>query len=237
MKKLILILFLTGFCVTVNAQNHYFELYTDSAALKNQNDAMILDFETRIQLIEPSFNFNGLTTEIPNIPMPGQYRYKTNKIYHNTWQIGGPSMEGFLTEVTGSQDNGKNAAALFFFGFFLPHEIGHALQYQTNNVPKSNYDGEYEANEIAVLYWRSKGKQKELQECYEIAKTVLTKLKNPVPENVDEKEYITEHYDELTKDPYKYGYIQFSQIIKILETKSLQSFDEYIKKYFIKKTD
>lgn len=237
MKKTILILSLTWFCVTVKAQNNYFEVYTDSTALKNQNDAMILDFETRIKVVKPFFSFKGLTTEIPRTFMPGQYWPETNKIYHSTWQVLRAPMEGFLTDVTGSQDSGKNLAALFFYGFFLPHEIGHALHYETNNVPKNDYDGEYEANEIAVLYWRSKGYQKELQECYEIAKIALSKLKNPVPENVDENEYINEHYNELINEPYKYGYILFSQITKILEDKSLPGFEEYIKKYFIRETD
>lgn len=237
MKNILLIFVLNWFCTSVNAQNNYFELYTDSTALKIQNDAMILDFETQLKKIDPSFNFNGLTTEIPNVFMPGQYRYKTNKIYLNTWQIGGPPMESFLTDVTGSKESGEKAGALFFYGFFLPHEIGHAIHYQTNNIPKNNYDSEYEANEIAVAYWRSKGKYKELQECYQIAKKVLTKLENPVPANEGEKKYITEHYDGLIKNPYKYGYIQFSQIVKILEDKSLPKFETYIKKYFATKSE
>lgn len=234
MKRILSILLLTWLCITAKAQNDYFEIYTDSAALKNQNDELIHDIETQVKLVEPSFSFKGLTTEIPKTFMPGQYRSKTNKIYQLTWQIGGPPMESFLTEVGGNSENGKVLAALFFYGFFLPHEVGHALQYHTENVPKNNYDGEYKANELALLYWRSKGKQKELQQCYEMAKMVLSKVKNPIPENVDEKKYITEHYDELLKDPYKYAFIQFLQIVKIMEDKSLPDFDTYIKKYFKK---
>lgn len=234
MKRILSVLILSWICITAKAQNNYFEIYTDSAALKDQNDAMIRDIETRIKLIQPSFSFKGLTTEIPNRFMPGQYRHKTNKIYHLTWQIGGPPMEKFLIEVGGSSDSGKVLAAMFFYGFFLPHEIGHALQYHTDNVPKNDFDGEYQASEVAVSYWRSKGKEKELQQCYEMAKKVLTKLKNPIPENVDAKKYMTEHYDELLRDPYKYGYIQFSQIVDILEDKSLPDFDTYIKKYLTK---
>jgi len=143
-------------------------------------------------------------------------------------------MESFLAEMGGSTDRGKSLAALFFYGFFLPHEVGHALQYHTNKVPKNAYDGEYEANELAVLYWRSKRRDKELQQCIEMAKKILMKLNNPVPENAEAKKYITEHYDELLKDPYKYAFIQFSQIVKILDDRSLPDFDTYIKKYFTK---
>jgi len=231
MKRVVSLSLVCWICLTTNAQNNYFEIYTDTAALKNQNDALILDVERQIKRIEPSFDFDGLTTEIPETFMPGQYRLKTNKIYLNTWQVGGPPMVGFLTEVTGSEDNGENAAALFFYGFFLPHEIGHALKYQTDNVPKDNYDAEYEANEIAVSYWRSKAKKMELRKCYKMAKKVLAKLKNPIPYHVDAKDYITADYNELLQDPYRYGYIQFSQIVEILENKSLPDFDTYIKKY------
>lgn len=231
MKRILSILLLSWICITVNAQNKYFEIYTDSAALKNQNDEMILDIETRIKLVQPSFSFKELTTEIPNRFMPGQYRSKPNKIYHNTWQIGGPPMEAFLNEVSGSTANGKVLAGIFFYGFFLPHEIGHAFQYHTNSTPTNDFDAEYQASELAVSYWRSKGKQKELEQCYEMAKNVLKKLKNPIPENVDEKKYLTEHYNELLQDPYKYGYIQFSQIVKILEDQSLPNFEAYVKKH------
>src|SRR5690606_4046432 len=122
------------------------------------------------------FSFKGLTTEIPKTFMPGQYRQKTNMIYHTTWEIGGPPMIGFLTEAMGSEEEGIKMAGLFFYGFFFPHEVGHALQYHANRVPTNNYDAEYEANEVAILYWRSKGKHKELQQCYEIAKKTLLKL-------------------------------------------------------------
>ncbi len=235
MKKTISLLLLCWLYFSATAQNNYFELYTDSAILKKQNDELISDMETRIKLLEPSFSFNGLTTETPNVFMQGQFRYNTNKIYHIIWPTGEPVMQGFLTEVTGSPEDGKKMAALVFYGFFFPHEIGHALQFHTNNVPKNDYDGEYEANEIAVLYWRAKGKNTELQQCYEMAKKALKKLKNPVPENTDAQQYINEHYNELVQDPYKYGYIQFSQIVKIMEDKSLPEFDVYIKKYFVPK--
>jgi len=81
MKRILPILLLSWFCITANAQNHYFEIYTDSAALKNQNDDLIRDIETRVKFVKPSFSFKGLTTEIPKTFMPGQYRSKPNKIY------------------------------------------------------------------------------------------------------------------------------------------------------------
>ena len=141
-------------------------------------------------------------------------------------------MEAFLTDIAGSQAKGKEMASLFFYGFFFPHEIGHALQYRTKNVPESAYDAEYEANELAVAYWRTQGRTKELEQCYVWAKKALKKLENPVPEGADAKKYITEHYWDLVADPYKYGYIQFSQIVEVMENQELPDFQTYIKRYF-----
>lgn len=234
MKTIFSILCIFWMFTSAKAQNSYFEIYTDSAALKNQNDEMISDIEASIKLLEPSFSFKGLTTEIPKTFMHGQYRSKTNKIYQLTWQIGGPPMEKFLADVSGSADDGKVLAGMFFYGFFLPHEIGHAFQHHTGTAPENNYNGEYKANEFAVAYWKSRGKKKELAKCLKLAKAVLAKLKNPIPGGVDKEKYLTEHYNELLQDPYKYGYIQFSQIVNILENKSLPDFNTYVKEHFKK---
>jgi len=234
MKKAIIFFFIYSLCVNAQSQNQYFQLYTDSAELKNGNDSMIREFEMMVKKTQPSFSFNGLSTESPNTFMPGQYRSKTNKIYQVTWPTAKPAMGPFLTSVMGSVEEGEKGAGLFFYGFFFPHEIGHALHYNTKMVPGNNYDAEYEANVIAVLYWRSKGRHKELDQCYAMAKKILPKFVNPVPENADAKQYITEHYNELSQNPLQYGYIQFSQIVTILEDKSLPDFDTYISKYFPK---
>ncbi|MBX2931629.1 MAG: hypothetical protein KF781_06780 [Chitinophagaceae bacterium] len=54
-------------------------------------------------------------------------------------------------------------------------------------------------------------------------------MKNPVPANENYKEYITKHYNELASDPYKYGYIQFSQFVEIYENNKLSGFGTFIK--------
>lgn len=118
------------------AQNKYFQPYIDSAALKKDNDALIADFETMVQQVQPGFSINGLTTAIPEKFMPGMYLHKTNKIYHVTWQTGWPPMQDFLVKMAGTSDSAQTMGALFFHGYFFPHEVGHALQYHSNNVPK-----------------------------------------------------------------------------------------------------
>ena len=231
MKTTVFAILLFCACTIATAQNKYFEIFTDSTALKTENDRLIEHIESRVQLIKPSFSFNGLTTEVPNTFMPGQYLQKTNKIYLNTWQVGGPPMEAFLTEMAGGKDEGIRMGGLFFYGFFLPHEIGHAMQYTTSNVPENRYDAEYEANEFAVSYWKKQGRDTELQQCYDMALAALKKLKNPVPEGQSMKQYFNDNYHELIKDPNKYGYFQLLQIVQVMDDKSLPDFYSYIRKY------
>lgn len=56
MKKVLICLLLSWFCITAKTQNSYFKIYLDSAALKNQNDELIRDIETRVKLVESSFS-------------------------------------------------------------------------------------------------------------------------------------------------------------------------------------
>ena len=235
MKTIISIVMFILLSVSTNAQNKYFQLFTDGTLFKKANDSLIRDIENKLKKINPAFSFNGMTTEVSDTFLNGQYLPKTNIIYQITIQTARPVMGGFLTDLAGSEAGADSLAGLIFYGFFLPHEIGHGLEYNSDNVPNNKFQSEYEANVFATLYWRSVGKEKELQQCYEMAKKIVSKLKDPIPENVDAKQYITEHYDELMQDPYKYGYIQFSQIVSILEDKSLPDFTTYVKKYLQKK--
>lgn len=211
------------------AQNKLFQLFTDSTALKRENNLLIKDFEAQVKIIKPSINFNGLKTITKDSLYAGYYLPKDNSIYLSTWNVTPKMIKDFCTELTGSKLEGEKLAAMYFFGFFLPHEAAHGLQFNAKIRKDNEYDNEYEANKIAILYWRKKGKERELKICYAIAKNVLSKLKNPIPQGEDEKRYLTANYDEMSQDPYKYGYIMFKQIVDIFEDKSIGDFDTYVR--------
>lgn len=112
----------------------------------------------------------------------------------------------------------------------MAHELGHAYFAQKPKIGIDNgYDSEYAANTFGILYWRAAGEGENLKRCYDYAKKMLQTLKNPVPANADVKTYIKENYYKLAADPYKYGFIQFSQFVEIYEKKDLPDFDTYIK--------
>lgn len=233
MKKLLLTLILFFATVYLCSQNTLFQLYDDGDALKKHSDELIADIEKEVKSINPAFSFNGLTTEISETFIPGHYRPNTNRIYYCTWPVAKPAMADFSIKAVGSMEAGDQLAAHYFFGYFLAHEIGHAMDFNTGKIPDNRYDSEYYANVFAMLYWRCKGRDKELQKCYEIAKNALTKLKDPVQAGTDRKKFVTENYAKLTQDHMGYAYILFSQIVEIMEDKSLPDFKTYMKeKYF-----
>lgn len=234
MRKTLSTIYLMIVSCSIMAQDKVFEVYTDSTLLQKDNDAIISDIEARVKTLNPSFSFKGLKT-VTNHSPGGYFLYNQNIIHHATWDIEEKFIGQFATELTGSKEKGKEFSGLFIHGFFLPHEVGHALQYHTNNWKNDSlYANEYQASEIALLYWKSKGKVTELEKCYDLAKTAISKIKNPFPENIDIEKHFTEHYNEFLRNPQKYSYVMFSQIVQVFEDKSLPDFDTYVKTRLLK---
>jgi hypothetical protein len=48
---------------------------------------------------------------------------------------------------------------------------------------------------------------------------------------MSEEDYFTKNFNEGSRNPYTYGYMQFKQFIQIYEDTSLPEFDPFIKKY------
>ena len=232
--RLFLFLFL-GLVNDTFAQKNVFKLYTDSVLLRNDSDLIIADFESRVKKVDSQVSFNGLKTIVKDNLFSGNYLERTNRIYLPHWPTAPKPIKDFCTQVMGGKKEGEQLAAMYFYGFFLPHEVGHGLQFNAHVRKDNEYDNEYDANVMALLYWRAKGKDKEMAECYRIAKIVLSKLKNPIPENADEKKYFTEHYEEMAQNADQYAYMLFKQIVIIFEDKNLPDFNTYIGQYLAKK--
>lgn len=214
--------------ITVKAQQNLFSLYTDSAALVNDANQFIGQFAKAVKKIRPDLAVKPkaiLNTQLSLI----FYNDKNNTVNFPLWEQVVLPQQNFFFKLGGSEAEGKKVFGLLFNGFYLPHELGHAVQYAASQNFNNEYDKEYFANTIAVLYWRHVGKIKELETSYRYAKKFLSQLKNPVPVGEDEKEYLTKNYKELSNDPFKYGYFEFSQFVKIYEDKLLPSFSVFVK--------
>lgn len=228
MKNLsfLLLLFLSFY---TNAQNRWFSTYNDSIALKSDAEKIVSQFRQNVKSANPSIKLDEWKVVKNTSPYLIYIQYKTVNL--PLWEEVIPQQKDFFTEVSGGKKKGKNVFGVFFNGFYLIHELGHGLSGSTGKEFDNAFDAKYNANKIAIMYWRYVGKKSKLKQCYTYAKKILTHLKNPVPKGENTKEYMTKHYEEFTSDPYKYGYIQFSQFVEIYENKNLPDFETFIKNY------
>ncbi|RYG18390.1 MAG: hypothetical protein EOO07_09055 [Chitinophagaceae bacterium] len=231
MNKLLTLLFIIiGF--SSYSQKKLFCVYKDSASLVKDANDIVADFTAKVNSLRPVFDSQSVAI-LNTKPFLIFYSPKANKVNLPIWYQVIPSQKKFFFELAGGEKQGEELFGLFFNGFYLPHEMAHALQHAAKIKAPNLYQNEYMANEIAILYWRKVKRSKELQKCYEYAKKIVKALPSPVPEGEDPIKYFNEHYAELGSDPYKYGYYQFAQFVKIYDDKTLKGFDEYIQEYLL----
>ena len=232
MKK-IASLFILCFVFTAGiAQKNWFTLYNDSAALVTDAKAITAAFSKDIKKIKPSIDFN-VRAILNTTPYLIYYYGEGNDRTANLpkWDQVIEPQKQFFYEVAGNEAEGKKLFGLFFNGFYLPHELAHAVEHYTKGDLKGSYKEEYFANIVAMLWWKKQGRSAELKTCYEMAKKVWAKLPNPIPAGITMEEYFTNNYEQATKDPYVYGYMQFKQFIMVYEDKSLKDFDSFMISY------
>lgn len=232
MKKIITFIILLS-TFTAYSQKKFFRLYSDSAELVQDANQIVADFTAKVELISSVFNSHPKAI-LNTKPFLIFYSPKSNLVNLPIWSQVIPAQKKFFYELGGNENKGEKIFGLFFNGFYLPHELGHALQKAADKRETSLYQNEYFANTVAILYWRKANRTKELRRCYVFAKQMVSQLPNPVPEGEDPIKYFNEHYQELGADPYKYGYYQFAQFTKIYEDKSLKGFDDFVREYLIK---
>ncbi len=232
MKKLLLIIILLT-SLGAYSQRKLFRLYNDSATLVQDANYVIAAFSTHLNSISPMFNSQPKAI-LNTKPFLIFYSPKSNLINLPIWKQVISQQKEFFYKLGGNEKKGRKIFGLFFNGFYLPHELGHAIQNATNKKESNLYLNEYFANTISILYWRKVNREKELRQCYKYAKQMVRKLPNPAPEGEDPIRYFNEHYQELGADPYKYGYYQFAQFVEIYENKSLKDFDGFIREFLSK---
>ncbi len=208
-----------------NAQKNWFKTYTDSVALVKDGNQVSAQFIKDIKRICPNLKFDVKTILHTT---PYLIYFEKDTAHLPLWAQVIPEQKSFFYEVAGSEADGKKAFGLFFNGFYLPHELGHAFEYFSKERIDGSYQSEYFANIVAILWWKKQHKEKELKECYDYARKMWAKLPNPVPEGMTIEEYFSKNYEQATQNPYVYGYMQFKQFILIYEDKSLPDFDTFI---------
>jgi len=215
-----------------SAQPQWFKLYEDSTTLVNDGKAITAAFTKDILQLKPGISFS-VNTKLNTTPYLIFYWGENGERTANLpkWDQVIEPQKQFFYQVAGSEAAGKDMFRLFFNGFYLPHELGHALEHIHKGTLKGSYQEEYFANIVGMLWWKKQGKTKELKECYEFAKKVWAKLPNPIPSGNTMEEFFTANYQKATEDPFVYGYMQFKQFILVYEDDTLPDFDSFIKSY------
>lgn len=226
-KKLFLSAFFFLLTEAILAQNIWFKLHQDSVELKQQAETIKDLFVQDINAIKPELNFS-LRTTIKTTPMLIFYNEQTAHI--PLWSELPEPMQNWFYEQGESISNGRKIFALFFNGFYLPHELAHGFEDLLGKL-KHSYQNEFFANTVAILWLRKHNYHEELKNCYEAAKKIMAKTPNPVPEGELAEDFFTKNYSEILHNgnPSVYGYMQFGQFIKIYEDERLPDFDTYIK--------
>lgn len=226
MKKTFIISALLLFTISTNAQKNWFSTYSYSIELLKDARFITEKFTKDIKKSNPTIKFD-IKTVIHTTPYLIYFENNTANL--PLWEQVIPEQKMFFTDIAGNEKEGKKVFGLFFNGFYLPHELGHAYEYALKGNIMNSYQSEYFANTIAMLWWKKQGQEKSLKLCYKYAKKMWLKLPNPVPDNTTIQDYFRENYEKASQNPYQYGYMQFKQFIYIYEDKSLPDFDTFIK--------
>ncbi|MCF6141059.1 hypothetical protein L1S34_07160 [Flavobacterium sp. K77] len=236
MRKIIFLILLFGVSNKIVAQPDWFHIYTDSTALVLDGNSITTQFIKDVKKINPKINFDVkavLNTTPYLIYYDGSGPEKTANM--PLWSQVISPIKQFFYEMAGDEVQGKLAFGYFFNGFYLPHELAHALQDVKEGNQNGSYKNELFANTLAILWWRKQGREKELKLCYESAKKMWQKLPNPIPTNSTIEDFFNQNYEQASQDPSVYGYMQFKQFIQVYEDKTLPSFDEFVSNYLSQK--
>lgn len=228
-KQIFFITFLLAYSGITPAQSVWFRLHQDSIGLIQEADLLKNMFVQDINSLKPELNFS-LQTALKTTPMLIYYDNKTAHI--PLWGQLPEQTQDWFYEMGGNINNGHKIFALFFNGFYLPHELAHGFEDLLGKLNRS-YQNEYFANTVAILWLRKHNYHEKLRECYEAAKDIMAKTPNPVPDGQVAENFFTENYSDIIQNgnPSVYGYMQFGQFIKIYEDNSLPDFDTYVKHY------
>ena len=216
-------------CTSSVAQQKWFTLYHDSVALVNDANAISNRFINDVKRMKKDLTFGP---EVIVNTQPNLVFYADNTVNLPLWEEVDPGIKGFFSTIAGSEADGEKIFGLMFNGFYLIHELGHALQDAIDPAELTgSYEHEYSANVIAMLYWKKVGRSEQLQECYEEVKKASARLRDPVPAGTEKEQYFTEQYYQAAQDPFVYAYMQFYQFIEIYEDPAMPDFDTFLKEY------
>ncbi|MCI4443529.1 MAG: hypothetical protein JHC39_08500 [Lentimicrobium sp.] len=148
MKNCFLLTFLVCFQIGT-AQEKWFTTYTDTISLVNDAQLITKSFSKNIIKINKNIKYDIKTVLHTTPYLIYFYKDAANIPF---WDQVIPEQKQFFYEIAGSEEEGKKIFGLFFNGFYLPHELGHAFEFALKGETAGSYQGEYFANTVAILW-------------------------------------------------------------------------------------
>lgn len=222
------------FPVFLFSQTPLFKVYSDSAKLVQDAKIITNDFMQQVYKTDESLKVIKPTAVLNTTPYLIFWDDSSQTANMPIWQQVIPQQKQFFIQLNQNNEaEGLRMFGLFFNGFYLPHELSHAVEWHLvfhskKRKSQGYYMSEYFANTLAIIYWRKSGRTAELEACYKFAKQMVAQLPNPVPAGEDKIAYFNNNYERMTSNPFAYGYYQFSQFVEIYEKKELPSFEAYL---------
>lgn len=150
----------------------------------------------------------------------------TISIQYALWEDLPPEVRSLFAEFTGrGLAAGKSLYELYFYGYNIPHEVGHILRVVAKTRTDRQWDEELSCNRFAVAFWRGRGAVDLLQQLEEILTVCVSHLVDPCPPGSDRADYFNKHYQELS-DPPSYAHYQFNMVLSALAQP--MSFDQIL---------
>jgi len=137
-------------------------------------------------------------------------------IQYALWEDLPPEVRSVIAAFTGKGlAAGKSLYELYFYGYNIPHEVGHILRTVAGTRTEQQWEEEMSANRFAVAFWRARGAVVLLRQLEEILTSCLSRMVDPCPPGMDRAGYFNQHYQELI-DPPSYGHYQFNMVLEAL---------------------
>ncbi|MCA9565111.1 MAG: hypothetical protein KC561_16550 [Myxococcales bacterium] len=143
------------------------------------------------------------------------WRARERMVAVPVWDELAPPQHALFEEMAAGI-GGQTLFDWLFRWFFVPHELGHALQSSVCPDRFGHYHSEQQANDIAVAFWMI-ARPEALDVLEQIIATVAAGVPNPVPEGEQPAAFFDTNYDTLASDPWAYGYFQFRFVSSSLE--------------------
>jgi hypothetical protein len=211
-----------------NAQNNFFSLYPNPAMLESEANKIGEEIIAIAKTKQPTLNAEVKYTIGPWPTMVG-FDATENTGILPVWELQLPAIRTALIKAAGSEGAAKEVFGLFYHGLFIPQPAGQAIV-QSFDLQKQGH-AYFELYELALIgwfYWRSAGKEAELQQCLEWARKLIKVLPSPMPKGDLVSLYVKENRQRFQMDAVAWLYIQMHMLIDMMENEEPVSIESFL---------